>query len=244
MKENYIDKTQNLEGELLAPSPITTGGKFEISDGLLWFTLATENWTRNTIGAVPPCNYGTVGTNLSETYSNGAAGVGATLTNSSTQAVFTLDDATPALNSRILVKDQTVALQNGIYIVTDTGSVSTNWILTRAIDFDSASQVIQGNTIKIISGAVNAISDWMITSIVATVGTDTFSFALLAKNAVNSIVGTANQILVTVANNVATLSFVPNVILPGTEAITIPVGTTAQRPVTPTPGMLRFNISL
>lgn len=244
MKENYIDKTQNFDKELLAPLPVTTGGKFEISDGTSWFTLATENWTKNTIGAVPPCNYATIGVNLTAVYSNGTGGVGATLTNSGTQSVFTLDGAAPALNSRILVKDQTATLQNGIYTVTNVGSASTNWVLTRATDFDSASQVIQGNTIKIISGTINGVTEWMVTSIVNAVGTDAFTFALLAKSELASILGTANQILVTVVNNVATISIAPNPIIPGNASITIPVGTTAQRPTVPTSGMIRFNTDL
>jgi hypothetical protein len=43
---------------------------------------------------------------LNATYSNGTAGVGATLTNAGTQAAFSTDGVSPALNDRILVKDQ------------------------------------------------------------------------------------------------------------------------------------------
>ena len=56
----------------------------------------------------------------------------ATLTNSGTQATLTLDSTAANLNDRILVKDQTDATQNGIYTVTNVGSGSTNWVLTRA----------------------------------------------------------------------------------------------------------------
>ena len=56
--------------------------------------------------------------NLTATYSNGTAGVGATLTNSSTQAALTLDGVTLVVADRVLIKDQTTAAQNGIYVET------------------------------------------------------------------------------------------------------------------------------
>ena len=76
-------------------------------------------------------------TALNATYNNGTSGVGATLTNAGTQAVLTIDGITLSLNDRVLVYNQTNAAHNGIYTVTNTGSVSTNWVLTRATDANS-----------------------------------------------------------------------------------------------------------
>ncbi len=81
--------------------------------------------------------------NLTATYSNGSSGVGATLTNSGTQAALTIDSIVLSTGDRVLVKDQTTGLQNGIYTVTDTGSASTNWVLTRAVDTDSNTPVVE-----------------------------------------------------------------------------------------------------
>jgi len=75
--------------------------------------------------------------NLTATYDNGTAGVGATLTNSGTQAALVIDGVTMVLNDRVLVYEQTNAFENGVYTVTDVGSASTNWVLTRATDADS-----------------------------------------------------------------------------------------------------------
>lgn len=75
--------------------------------------------------------------NLNATYSNGIGGVGATLTNAGTQAAFTTDGYTASLNDRILVQLQTSGFQNGIYTVTTVGSGSSNWVLTRATDFNT-----------------------------------------------------------------------------------------------------------
>jgi hypothetical protein len=75
---------------------------------------------------------------LTATYSNGTNGEGATLTNAGSQAALVLDGVSVVQGDRVLVKDQTTALQNGIYVVTTVGSGSTNWVLTRATDFDNS----------------------------------------------------------------------------------------------------------
>jgi len=75
--------------------------------------------------------------NLNATYNNGTSGVGATLTNAGTQAALVIDGVTVATNDRVLVYEQTNQTQNGVYTVTNTGSVSTNWVLTRSTDTDS-----------------------------------------------------------------------------------------------------------
>ena len=82
--------------------------------------------------------------------SNGGTGVGATLTG--TNVVFTIDNYTPDLNDRILIKNQTVATQNGVYVITQLGVASTTpWILTRASDYDNGGnqEVLSGDLIYI-----------------------------------------------------------------------------------------------
>jgi len=75
--------------------------------------------------------------NLTATYDNGSSGVGATLTNSGTQAALVIDGVTVSTNDRVLIYSQTNGYENGVYTVTNTGSASTNWVLTRATDADS-----------------------------------------------------------------------------------------------------------
>ena len=91
----------------------------------------------------PSCKLATTA-NLSATYSNGSAGVGATLTNSGTQGTLTIDSTAANLNDRILVKDQTTRTQNGIYVVTNVGGASTNWVLTRATPEDQPAELSGG----------------------------------------------------------------------------------------------------
>ena len=218
-------------------------GKQEFHDGNSWFALASENWVLNQIRYVAPVLVATT-TNLTAIYANGTSGVGATLTNSGTQAALILDGVTLSVGNRVLVKDQTAALQNGIYTVTNTGSASTNWVLTRSTDYDVPTQLVRGNIVSVISGTLSSASLWMLTSIVTTVGTDSFTFAKTDQNSFTSILGTSNQINVSVAGGVATISLASNPVIPGTASITIPTGTTVQRPATPTAGMFRFNTSL
>jgi hypothetical protein len=195
------------------------------------------------MGSVPATLVATTA-NLTATYANGTSGVGATLTNSGTQSTLVIDGVTLAAGNRVLVKDQTAALQNGIYTVTNIGGTTVNWVLTRATDLDSPSQMVRGKTIDVISGTVNAVTSWMLTSSVATVGTDSITLARLAKSGLDTVLGTTNQITVTVTNNIATVSISSNPVLPGSASVTIPTGTTLQRPSTLTAGMLRFNTSL
>jgi hypothetical protein len=62
------------------------------------------------------------------------SGVGATLTNSGAQAALVIDGITMVVADRVMVRLQTNGAENGVYVVTNIGSGSTNWILTRSDD--------------------------------------------------------------------------------------------------------------
>jgi len=107
---------------------------------------------------------------LTATYSNGTSGVGATLTNSSTLAALAIDGytftATDVTNStRVLIKDQASGLQNGIYTVTNQGSASVAWVLTRATDFNTVgtgpNYIETGASTFVTGGAVNGSTGWV-----------------------------------------------------------------------------------
>lgn len=115
-------------------------------------------------------------TALTVTYANGASGVGATLTNAGAQAAIAIDGVTLALNDRVLIKNQASTLQNGIYTVSVLGSGATNWVLTRATDFDTPAEVQPGDLVSIIAGSTQASSSWMETATVVTIGTDPIVF--------------------------------------------------------------------
>jgi hypothetical protein len=99
--------------------------------------------------------------NLNATYDNGTTGVGATLTNAGTQAALVIDGVIVSVADRVLVYEQTTQTQNGVYVVTDVGSGSTNWILTRASDadtyvIDSPDGLSEGSTFFVQQGTTGA----------------------------------------------------------------------------------------
>ena len=75
--------------------------------------------------------------NLAGVYNNGTNGYGATITASANGSIGTIDGATVAVGDRILLRAQTDATQNGIYVVSNLGSGSTKWVVTRAADADN-----------------------------------------------------------------------------------------------------------
>jgi hypothetical protein len=114
---------------------------------------------------------------LTVTYANGAAGVGATLTNAGVQAALEIDGVTLLVNDRVLVKDQASQLQNGIYSVTDVGSGATDWVMTRTTDYDTISEIEPGNLVVVNEGTVNAVTSWLQTATIATIGVDSIVFS-------------------------------------------------------------------
>ena len=109
----------------------------------------------------PSCKLATTA-NLAATYSNGTAGVGATLTASSNGAL-SIDGVTPSASDRILVKDQSTAAQNGIYVVTTVGDGSTAFVLTRATPEDQPSELTGGSFVFVDQGTANGDNGYVFT---------------------------------------------------------------------------------
>ena len=109
--------------------------------------------------------------NLTATYTNGTSGAGAKLTNSDTLAALVIDGVAATTNMRVLVKGQTTAFQNGIYTVTNIGSASVAWVLTRATDSDVTAE-LAGAVISVDQGTANGsvlfTNDWKKTYTVGT----------------------------------------------------------------------------
>ena len=95
---------------------------------------------------------------VSATYSNGAG----TLT-SNTNTAFSADGVTPAQGSRVLVKNQSTAAQNGIYTLTTAGSGSSAFVLTRADDADASAELTGGTFVFVESGTVNGENGFVFT---------------------------------------------------------------------------------
>ena len=130
--------------------------------------------------------------NLSVAYNNGTAGVGATLTNNSTQAALVIDGVTLSTSDRVLFYEQSDATQNGVYTVTNVGSGSTNWVLTRSTDTDSyapsdPNSFGKGDAFFVLEGAAGAGELYVMnTEGAITFGTTNITFTQVASTAVYS----------------------------------------------------------
>lgn len=128
---------------------------------------------------VQACDYATQAVlPNSPNYSNGTAGVLATLTATGGNADLLVDDvtlSTAALGARILVKNQAAAEQNGIYVLT---SVTTNWVLTRVREADIASstEMCWGTFVNVLSGTSAGKSYIQTTATAITMGTTALVF--------------------------------------------------------------------
>lgn len=229
------------------PKLTSPSGKIEYADNLKnFYTVATENFVLNTVAYIPPCNVATTA-NLNATYVNGASGAGATLTNAGTQAVLNIDSLVLAIGSRVLVKDQTTNSQNGVYTVTDLGSSSTNWVLTRSTELDNYLQFTRGLTVNIFAGTLNAAKLYMLTSAVTVnIGSAAVVFSELRSAGVTSVQGTVNQINATIVSGVVTLSIADNVRFNGTGGVGMIVGNNNNRPTGANlfAGLTRINTDL
>ena len=117
---------------------------------------------------------------LTATYSNGSSGVGATLTNAGTQAALTLDSIALSVGNRVLIKDQSAEEHNGVYTVTTVGTISTNWVLTRATDFDNSpgTEVSPGTFFFVEEGTTQADNGYVIsTEDAITIGSSSIMFS-------------------------------------------------------------------
>lgn len=82
----------------------------------------------------------------------------------SANAALTVDGVTVATNDRILLKDGAAGADNGIYVVTNTGSAGAAYVLTRASDANTNSQVTAGMYTFVAEGTVNSDSGWILTT--------------------------------------------------------------------------------
>ena len=153
-----IDLTPHGTGTVVVPSG------YEDRAGFTSNSLANKEYVDQVaqgLDTKPSCKLGTTA-DLSATYSNGTAGVGATLIGTSNGALV-VDSTAGNLNDRILVKDQTTRTENGIYTVTATGDVSNPFTLTRSTPEDQPAELSGGAFVFVEEGVLNANNGYTFT---------------------------------------------------------------------------------
>jgi len=115
------------------------------------------------------------------TYANGASGVGATLTGVDlTGAALVIDGTSnPAIGTTVLVKNEVAGAHNGAYVVQTVAAVGTAWVLIRATDYNQAAEMAPGDAFYIYGGSSggNLSTTWVMNQSAAiTVGTTALTF--------------------------------------------------------------------
>jgi hypothetical protein len=141
-------------------------------------------------------------------YTNGTSGVGAQIT-ATTNGALTIDGYTFVvgdIGKRVLIKNETSTNEpyNGVYNITQPGSVSSVFVLTRATDFDTAgtgiNEINAGDFFLVTSGTANTNTSWVQqTPLPITVGTTGIVFTQFAAPVLYSA-GTGLNLAGTVFN--------------------------------------------
>jgi hypothetical protein len=151
-----------LDARLSKAGGTMTGNLVLNADPSAALGAATKQYVDNTASGIiaKPSVLAATTANLDATYSNGTAGVGATLTSTSNGA-FGLGSGNGSgwsLYSGVLVKNQTNKAHNGRYFVSTLGDAGTPWVLTRCGFCDEADE-IPGAYI-FVQGGLTAGSGW------------------------------------------------------------------------------------
>jgi hypothetical protein len=144
---------------------------------------ASKNYVDQAIQGVdtkPSASYATTAALPANTYANGAAGVGATLTGTANGALAAIDGQTPAAGDLVLVKNEATAARNGLYTLTTLGTGATPYVLTRHVDLDASAE-FGGALVAVEAGTTNGGSLWLCAVNAPTVGTTGITFTQLNK---------------------------------------------------------------
>ena len=167
---------------------------------------AVKSYVDNAITGLtwkPAVQAATVTTLPTYVYANGSSGVGATITEVANGALPTIDGVALTAGQRILVKNETAgnAPYNGLYSVTQVGSVILPFILTRVTDADTSTE-LWGSAVLSEAGTVNANTQWTNSNATApTIGTTAITFSQISGagtyTATGGITLTGNQFSLT-----------------------------------------------
>jgi hypothetical protein len=152
-------------------------------------TLYTDTAVSNAVAGVNPAVAVLAAStaNLTGSYTQVGGGVGDTFTITATGA-FTLDGiAINTIGQRVLLKNQTTASQNGVYTATVAGTTGVSAVFTRALDYDTPSDVNNTGSIPVQSGTVNTTTSWLLTSQVTSIGSSgsSLTYAQFSYNPAN-----------------------------------------------------------
>ncbi|MHB8842352.1 MAG: ELWxxDGT repeat protein, partial [Candidatus Aquicultor sp.] len=131
----------------------TNASGIVLDDNLYWSELTTANAGFNLHEAARVATTA----NLSATYSSNVL-------TATADGAISIDGVSLGLNDRVLVKNQTDAKRNGIYMVTQVGDSNDPYMLTRVDDFNQISEIAVGAYVYVREGGTNAAKGWSLTT--------------------------------------------------------------------------------
>jgi hypothetical protein len=114
---------------------------------------------------------------------DGGTGVGAYIESNANAAISAINGVTPTQEQRVLFISRANPIENGIYVLTNAGSLSTKWRFTRSEDYDNsaAKEINPGDFVLITGGTfenktyiMNSLGTGTDSSII--IGTDNISW--------------------------------------------------------------------
>lgn len=150
---------------------------------------ATKNYVDNVAAGINPAVAVQAATTSASdtsglTYTH-VAGIGDFFTGSNNTPITADGYTFTAVNQRILIKNDTQSpsgAYNGVYYVTQIQTAILPPILTRALDYDTPSDINYTGTIPVVNGTVNGTTSWVQTALISTVGTDPLVFVKFTRN--------------------------------------------------------------
>lgn len=159
------------------------------------------------------------------------AGIGATMTGPTNTAIVVDGFTFTAIGQRYLVKNDTQSpsgAHNGIYMLTTLQTAITGAIFTRALDYDTPSDMNNTGAIPVQNGTFNATTSWLLTSQVVTVDTTPLVFVQFSFAPSSIVVVTASTY------TAASGQFIEANAVSNTIQVTVPVSANAVTWVTKT----------
>lgn len=118
----------------------------------------------------------------------------------SANGVLSVDGGAPGVNSRVLVKDEPLPEENGVYRVNGTGGPLVPWQLIRDTDYDAAVDFREGAMLWIFNGDVNGTTMWACDGDVTTLNVSPITYTKVGQR-YGDLIDAKGDLLVGTANN-------------------------------------------
>lgn len=192
-KGNNTGSTANA-ADLTAPQEVANLGASALGQRVMTDPITGALATQGEI-LHSPVRLATAAALPANTYNNGASGVGATITANSNGAL-TIDGVAVSANNRVLIKDEAAPSHNALYTVTQAGSGSLPYILTRGSYSSIPGNMVAGSHVYVQEGSTNAkMTFFQTTTGAITFGTTALVYGIMPLPFVNKgdlLVGTGS----------------------------------------------------